>query len=56
MSKEQIESMSTQSGQEEIAFKVLNYFISRPCFVPDKKFKYTLARYPGKEEITAPKS
>ncbi|KAL4498427.1 hypothetical protein ABPG72_013233 [Tetrahymena utriculariae] len=28
----------------------------RPCFVPDKKFRYSLARYAGKEEISAPKS
>lgn len=28
----------------------------RPCFVPDKFLKYALQRYPGKEEITAPKS
>ncbi|KAM3139420.1 Aconitate hydratase mitochondrial [Paramecium bursaria] len=28
----------------------------RPCFVPDNAFKYFLARYPGKEEITKPKS
>lgn len=28
----------------------------RPCFVPDRKFRSSLMRYPGKEEITAPKS
>ncbi|CAD8197342.1 unnamed protein product [Paramecium pentaurelia] len=28
----------------------------RPCFVPDNAFKYLLARYPGKEEITKPLS
>lgn len=28
----------------------------RPCFVPDQDFKYALARYPGKEEITTPQS
>ncbi|CAD8185706.1 unnamed protein product [Paramecium octaurelia] len=28
----------------------------RPCFVPDNAFKYFLARYPGKEEITKPLS
>jgi len=28
----------------------------RPCFVVDSKLKYMLSRYPGKEEITAPKS
>ena len=24
----------------------------RPCFVPDAKFKYALARYKGKEELS----
>ena len=28
----------------------------RPCFVPDKKLTDDLIRYPGKEEITKPKS
>ncbi|EGR30965.1 hypothetical protein IMG5_120280, partial [Ichthyophthirius multifiliis] len=28
----------------------------RPCFIPNQKFKYALNRYPGKEEISAPKS
>lgn len=31
-------------------------YILRPCYVPDNAFKYFLARYPGKEEITKPKS
>jgi hypothetical protein len=35
---------------------IIIIIIKRPCFVPDKKFKYALKRYPGKEEITAPKS
>lgn len=28
------------------------FIVIRPCFIPDKNFKYTLARYPGKDEIT----
>ncbi|CAD8145188.1 unnamed protein product [Paramecium octaurelia] len=28
----------------------------KPCFVPENSFKYFLARYPGKEEITKPLS
>ena len=28
----------------------------RPCFVPDKKLQEMLIRYPGKEEVTKPKS
>jgi nucleoid DNA-binding protein len=28
----------------------------RPCFVVDSKFKYMLSRYPGKEELSNPKS
>ena len=28
----------------------------RPCFVPDSKIHNALLRYPGKEEITKPKS
>jgi len=28
----------------------------RPCFIVDSKLKYVLSRFPGKEEVTVPKS
>ena len=34
----------------------LSLHFTRPCFIPDRPFKSSLQRYPGKEEISAPKS